>query len=231
MNSQQWWLFTGAANMDARNGEPEESELDRARQWELQINRELPPLPLQPWTEPGYSAAHYAKVGLLLGAFAGCTSLIVNVIGSVLWPALSDNVQHPLRLIQVYLTLPLGEYALTLSSGLLLALGCLLYLGTGMLYGMLFEWAISFVIPNAGLWVRLAACSVLAIAVWLLNFYGILIWLQPLLWQKSWVIDLIPWWVAAITHLVFGWTMALLYPLGTRALNRRSALQPEGNIA
>ena len=24
----------------------------------------------------------------------------------------------------------------------------------------------------------------------------------------------LPWWVAAATHLVFGWTIALLYPLG-----------------
>jgi hypothetical protein len=24
----------------------------------------------------------------------------------------------------------------------------------------------------------------------------------------------LPWWVAAATHLVFGWTIAVLYPLG-----------------
>jgi hypothetical protein len=33
----------------------------------------------------------------------------------------------------------------------------------------------------------------------------------------------LPWWVAAATHLVFGWTIALLYPLGvyTPYRNRR----------
>jgi hypothetical protein len=105
---------------------------------------------------------------------------------------------------------------LALNSGALLALGCLLYLGTGMLYGMLFELALSYFLPNAGVRGRLVACSILAILVWIVNFYGLLIWLQPLVLGGRWVVDLVPWWVAAATHLVFGWTMALVYPLGTK---------------
>jgi hypothetical protein len=173
-------------------------------------------LPASPpaWQEPGYKAFHYAKAGFWLGSLAGCTSLIVNVIGSVLWSAIPGESQHPLRIIQVYLTFPLGETALQLDSGVLLALGCLLFLATGMLYGMLFELVISFFLPRAGVRARLVACSLLALAVWMLNFYGLLIWLQPLLFGGSWIVDLVPWWVGAITHLVFGWTMALVYPLG-----------------
>ena len=148
-------------------------------------------------------------------ALAGCVSLLLNVIGSVLWPAISGTTQHPLRLIQVYMTFPLGESALELDSGMLLALGCLMYLATGMLYGMLFVVVLSYVIPNAGVWGRLAACSVLAIAVWGVNFYGLLAWLEPLLFGGSWIIDLVPWWVAALTHLAFGWTIALVYPLAS----------------
>src|SRR3990172_5722090 len=148
-------------NRDTKSEETQ-SLHDRARQWDEELTSILPPLPLRPWTDPGYSPARFVWAGLLLGSLAGCTSLIVNVIGSVLWPALSGEVQHPLRLIQVYLTFPLGESALTLDSGALLALGCLLYFGTGMLYGMLFELAISYIIPNAGVWARLVACSILA---------------------------------------------------------------------
>jgi hypothetical protein len=81
-----------------------------------------------------------------------------------------------------------------------------------MLYGMLFELVISYCLPNAGLWTRLATCSLFAIVVWLVNFYGLLIWLQPLLCGGRWIIDSIPWWVAMFTHLVFGWTVALIYP-------------------
>ena len=90
-----------------------------------------------------------------------------------------------------------------------------MYLATGMLYGMLFVVVLSYFLPNAGVGGRLAACSILAIAVWGLNFYGLLAWLQPLLLGGRWIIDLVPWWVAALTHLVFGWTIALVYPLAS----------------
>jgi hypothetical protein len=171
--------------------------------------------PPQIWREPAYDAVHHAKVGLLVGGVAGCTSLVLNVIGSVLWPAITGQGQHPLRLIQVYLTFPLGESALQLNSGALLALGCVLYLATGMLYGVLFTLAISYVLPRADLSVRLAACSILSLVVWVVNFYMLLSWLQPLLFGGRWIAELMPWWVAMITHLLFGWTVAALYPAGT----------------
>jgi hypothetical protein len=173
--------------------------------------------PPQLWEEPGYRASQYAKAGLWLGSLAGCTSLLVNVVGSVFWPAISGEAQHPLRLVQVYLTFPMGESALALDSGTALALGCLLYLATGMLYGVLFELAMSWFIPNAGSRARLLVCSIMALAVWIVNFYGILAWLQPLVFGGRWIIELIPWWVGALTHLVFGWTMAMLYPFGAYA--------------
>jgi hypothetical protein len=90
-------------------------------------------MPPQAWQDPGYNAFHYAKVGLLLGILGGCTSLVANVIGSIVWSAISGVSEHPLRLIQVYLTFPLGESALSLNGGIVLALGCVLYLVTGML--------------------------------------------------------------------------------------------------
>jgi hypothetical protein len=179
------------------------------------LDRELPdrmlPLPLGPWPETGYEVWPYVRSGALLGAIAGCTSLLANIIGSVLWPAISGHEQHPLRIIQVYLTFPLGEAALQLNSGILLAGGCLLYLVTGVLYGVLFEVLISYLLPHANAWARLMACTILAILVWAINFYAVLIWLQPLLFGGRWIIDLVPWWVTAATHLVFGWTIAILY--------------------
>jgi len=182
------------------------------RQWDDEL-ADANLMPPQVWQEPGYDPLHYAKVGLLLGSVAGCTSLVVNIIGSVLWPVISGGTQHPLRIIQVYLTFPFGESALQLGSGLLLALGCVLYLATGMMYGMLFVLAISYLVPHAGVWARLAACSILALFVWVVNFYLLLAWLQPLLFGERWIAELIPWWVGAGTHLVFGWTVAALYPV------------------
>jgi hypothetical protein len=54
----------------------------------------------------------------------------------------------------------------------------------------------------------------LALAVWVVNFYFILSWLQPVLIGGNWILELVPAWVAALTHLVFGWTTAIVYPLG-----------------
>ena len=207
--------------MDTQFNRDKELQLpDPSRQLAEDIAHMIPPAAIV--FNPGYHAARSIRAGLFLGGIAGCTSLLFNVIGSVLWPSISGQTQHPLRIIQVYLTFPMGETALQLDSGVLLALGCLLYLATGMLYGMLFEWALSYLIPNAGLLGRIVFCSILGLFIWGVNFYAILIWLQPLLFEHRWIIDLIPWWVAALTHLVFGWTMALVFPLGRPATENSS---------
>ena len=197
---------------------------NKSRDWEQKLTDTMPPVPLRPWKEPGYNAARQAVVGLMLGGIAGCTSLLFNVIGSVVWPVISGEPQHPLRLIQVYLTFPLGESALQLNSGAVLALGCVLYLGTGMLYGMLFQLVLSYFLPFAGVWARISTCGFLSVLVWAVNYFAVLLWLQPLLFGKSWIVDLIPNWVALMTHLVFGVTIAFLYPLGERRAQKHQSL-------
>jgi hypothetical protein len=140
--------------------------------------------------------------------FGAATSLLFNIVGSVLIR------QPPLRLIQVYLTFPLGEAGLRVDSGLALAVGCCLYLGTGMLLGIPFQLVLTWLGERAPVRTRFLAVSLLAVGVWLFNFYGVLSWLQPLLFGGDWIVGMIPWWVAALTHLVFGWTMLLVQPLG-----------------
>jgi hypothetical protein len=160
----------------------------------------------------GYYAAYYATTGFLLGMFGASTSLLFNVVGSLV--AFRDGGGHPLRLIQVYLTFPLGEQALHMEGGLALAVGCCLYLATGMLLGMMFQLFFTRYLPQASPVRRLAVATLLSLVVWIVNFYGVLSWLQPLLFGGRWIVDLIPPWVAAATHLVFGWTMAVVYPWG-----------------
>lgn len=181
-----------------------------------QLQRELAEEGLTAATESaGFYAAYYATTGFLLGAIGAGASLLANVLGSLAWPSLAGQPdQHPLRLIQVYLTFPLGARALEIDGGLTLAIGCCLYIGTGMVYGMLFQLAQARLVPGGRLGARLVLITVLALGVWLVNFYGILSWLQPLLFGDNWIVRLVPAWVAAATHLVFGWTMALVYPLG-----------------
>lgn len=179
-----------------------------------QLPDEMLPTPFHPWPEAGFRPLRRPQVGAILGGLAGCVSLLLNVIGSVAWPAIGGEVHHPLRLIQVFLTFPLGESALDLNSGALLALGCILYLATEMLYGMLLEFTISYLLPHAGAFARLLFFTVSALALWAVIFYGLISWLQPLLFHGRWILEWIPWWVAALTHLAFGVMMALIYPLG-----------------
>ena len=83
-----------------------------------------------------------------------------------------------------------------------------------MVLGMLFHLFLTRYTARASFVQRLAVVTALSLVVWIVNFYGILSWLQPLLFGGRWIVDMIPWWVAAGTHLVFGWTMVLVYPWG-----------------
>jgi hypothetical protein len=145
----------------------------------------------------------------MLGMFGAIVSLLLNVIGAALL-----NL-HPLQLIRVYLTFPLGQRALTsdFDTGVALAVGCCLYIATGMLLGIPFHLVFTR-FADRSLTQRAVWATVLATALWLINFYAILVWLQPLLFGGNWIVAEIPIWVAALTHLVFGWSMAVLYPLG-----------------
>lgn len=163
------------------------------------------------WQATNYYTAYYATTGFILGGVAATSSLLVNIVGALLFG------MQPLELIRVYLTFPMGAQALdfnAVDNGLTLAIGCCLYIATGMLYGMLFQIVLTRFAANASFASQFVLVSALALGVWLVNFYGVLSWLQPLLFGGQWIIEQIPWWVAAITHLVFGWTMLLIYPLG-----------------
>ncbi|REK10251.1 MAG: hypothetical protein DWQ37_16735 [Planctomycetota bacterium] len=189
-----------------------QKRLEELRAEVRQLEAELrSPARVGQWQASGYYTAYYATTGFFLGGVAAMSSLLVNVIGALMFG------KPPLELIRVYLTFPMGQQALdydAVDNGLILAIGCCLYIGTGMLYGILFQIVLTLFTANASWFTRFIVVSVLAVAVWLVNFYGILSWLQPLLFGGRWIVDQIPWWVAAITHLVFGWTMLLVYPLG-----------------
>ena len=188
-----------------REGKLEELQRMQARVAELESELEGPS---KRWQAKGYYTAYYATAGFVLGMFGAMTSLLFNVVGSALVE------QHPLRLIQVYLTFPLGERALELDGGVALTIGCCLYLGTGMLLGVPFYLLLTWFTSKSGLGMRLLVGSALALSMWGVHFYVLLNWLQPLLIGGNWIVEQIPVWVGAMTHLVFGWTIVLAYPLG-----------------
>jgi hypothetical protein len=185
----------------------------------------------QGWQPTSYYTAYYATAGFMLGNFGAMASLFFNVIGALI------AGKSPLELIRIYLTFPLGAQALELTrggpstyavgDGLILAIGCCLYLATGMILGIPVYLALTRFAAKGGIVMRLIVASIVSLAIWAINFYGILSWLQPLLIggdPGNWITNpaYLPWWVAAATHLVFGWTIALLYPLGEFTPYRRA---------
>lgn len=197
------------------NDDVKQRELAELRGRVERLERELETV-APPFRPTGFYTGYYATTGFLLGSLAAAVSLMFNVVGSALFG------RHPLEYIRTFLTFPLGEQALALETGtksfavgdgLILAIGCCLYLGTGMLLGIPFQLMFAK-LQRASLGQRFLAATALALTIWIVNFYGVLAWLQPALFGGNWIVERIPWWVAASTHLVFGWTMLLLAPLG-----------------
>ncbi|MDP1796289.1 MAG: hypothetical protein Q8K78_02350 [Planctomycetaceae bacterium] len=190
---------------------------ERVQRLEAELSASTSP---DQWPPTGFYWAYYATTGFLLGMFGAMASLMINVIGA---PIVGKS---PLELIRVYLTFPLGEQALRLASqqtdvyaigdGVMLAIGCCLYLATGMVLGVPFFAVLVRLTEGKSTGYRLGVATVLSLILWTINFYGILSWLQPALIGGNWITDpaILPTWVAAVTHLIFGWTLALLYPLG-----------------
>ncbi len=198
--------------------EDKQRELSQLSDRVLQLKAELATDDVAPFQPQGYYAAYYATTGFMLGIFGAMSSLLFNIVGSVLVG------QHPLELIRVYLTFPLGDRALQLDSGLALAIGCCLYLATGMLLGIPIYLALTKFGANGSFVKRVMIANLAAILIWVIMYYGVLSWLQPAVVSMSpenYIIHRIPPWVALLTHLIFGWTMVLVYPLGDFVAYRR----------
>ena len=201
--------------VDARKVQELEELRTRVRELETQVEAEKT---AGQWPPKGFYAEYYATTGFILGMFGAAMSLLVNVIGAPI------AKKSPLELIRIYLTFPLGEKALELASGVkdvfvigdgvILAIGCCLYLGTGMVLGIPFFVSLVWLTEGKSAIYRLFIATILAALLWAINFWGILAWLQPLLFGGNWITnpEYLPSWVALVTHLIFGWTLALLYP-------------------
>ncbi len=193
--------------MDSLQRQQKLDELNALKQRVAELERDIEKPPGH-WQAESFYTAYYATTGFMLGMFGAAASLLFNVIGS----AFVD--QHPLRLIQVYLTFPLGERALELDSGMTLVIGCCLYIATGMLLGVPFHLLLTWSTQTSQVSYRYLVATILAVSMWVVHFYVILSWLQPLLFQGNWIVEQIPWWIGLVTHLIYGWTMALVFPLG-----------------
>jgi hypothetical protein len=157
----------------------------------------------QSWPPAGYYLVWNLLLGLGLGAGAALVSLAANIASAPLFG------KRPLELIRVYLTFPMGDRALSADDGFVLFVGCALYLVTGGLYGIVFHLLMSTRFADSPPRTRFLVASAIGLGLWVANFYLVLSWLQPALLGDNWIVRLIPFWVGALTHLAFGWTMLL----------------------
>ena len=204
-----------SAKAKMNRDETKQQTLDELRRRVAELESELASAS-QPATwnrsDSEYYSTYLAWSGAVLGMFGAGASLLLNVIGSLIVG------QHPLRLIQVYLTFPLGQRALAddLDTGIVMAVGCCLYVLTGMVLAIPLHMLLAKFVPNGTLTQRLVFATVAGLVLWAVNFYLLLTWLQPALFGGNWITDpnLIPPWIGAGTHLVFAWVVAALYPWG-----------------
>ncbi|MCA9050290.1 MAG: hypothetical protein KDA89_16255, partial [Planctomycetaceae bacterium] len=179
---------------DANDQQSKQQQLAALKSQVAALEADLAASPeLDQWNHDQFYGTYYGTVGFVYGGIAAMVSLLLNVVCAPI------AGKDPLEIIRVYLTFPLGQRALELatesgnqhvvSDGMILALGCCLYIGTGMVLGVLFHWVICRFALTKSVAVRLMWGTGLAVVVWLVNFYGILSWLQPALFKGNWITD------------------------------------------
>jgi hypothetical protein len=179
---------------------------DRLVREHLEAIRELESRPVEDSPTPGWPPDRYyllwhVLVGLTLGGIGALVSFAANALGAPLFGV------HPLQLIRVYLTFPMGARALEADQGLILTVGATLYHVTGGLFGIAFHLMMTLFLDQASWAKRFVVATAFGIGLWIFNFYLVLSWLQPLLLGGNWIVRSIPPWVGALTHVTFAWTM------------------------
>jgi hypothetical protein len=177
------------------------------RQWQMSGSKAAPHdlgkktevIPAQVRKAGGVSTFTVGSVAGFLGAI---TSLICNIAGALVLGV------EPLRLLRIYATILEGRRALDILRDDFFIAAFALHIVTGILFGTIF--ALGAHKFCAGLQRYILAGAGYGIAIWLVNFYGILSWLQPLLHGSAFILTEIPIAVAVLTHVSYGLTVALV---------------------
>lgn len=159
------------------------------------------------WPPKGFYLTYYVVAGMLIGILGSVTSFLCNVLGSLVLK------QDPLLFLRVYGTVFLGEKALVTDDLNFFMLVAVVHFSVGAAAGAVFHVLVNFYAPDrAGLQVGLGLLY--GLLMWIVNFYVVIAWLQRDVFGQAYVLHLMPAWVAAVTHMVYGLTLGLLQPLG-----------------
>jgi hypothetical protein len=184
-----------------------ETRLAAHRQAIRELEAELRAAPPIVWPPPGFYLTFYVVSGLVIGVLGSLTSFAFHVVGSLMVN------QDPLRFLRVYGTVFLGAKALTTDQLDFFMLVAVVHFSIGAAGGAVFHVLVNRYVPDRPA-LQIALGALYGLAMWVVNFYGILIWLQPRLVGQAYVLELMPAWVAALTHVIYGVTLGVLQPLG-----------------
>jgi len=146
-------------------------------------------------------------MGSAVGVYAAWFSLALNVLGSL------SVGQEPLKLLRVYATFFMGAEALgqAANQGVTLFLALVLHSGTGAVVGMPLYLVYHRRFGHHETTMRAINGVWLGIVMWVVNYYLLLSWFQPMVLRwvaydgeiQPYIIRNIPFWVAALTHIAF----------------------------
>jgi hypothetical protein len=184
-----------------------EARLAAHRQAIRELESELRSTSAIAWPPRGFYLTFYVVSGLILGILGSLTSFIFHVVGSLMVN------QDPLRFLRVYGTVFLGAKALTTDELDFFMLVAVVHFSIGAAGGAVFHVLVNRWVPDRPM-MQIVLGAAYGLFMWVVNFYGILIWLQPRLVGEPYVLELMPAWVAALTHVIYGLTLGVLQPLG-----------------
>jgi len=151
-----------------------------------------------------WRSLYFATVGAFAGFLAALTVLAADVVSA---RALG---YAPFMLLRYYATLHEGSAALLMSDWTFFLSAFFMHLAVGSILGAVFVVMVSGRELFEDLSHYLGVGALFGLAVWLVNFYLLFSWIQPLMNGRSYILENIPWWIAAGTHALFGTTVALV---------------------
>lgn len=193
-------------------------EIERHRAALVSLESQLTEPATAHWPPIGFYLTFYIVAGTTIGILGSLASFIFHVVGSLMVN------QDPLKFLRVYGTVFLGARALTTEDLNFFMLVAVVHFSIGAIAGAVFHVLVNRFVPNrTGLQIGLGVLY--GLVMWIVNFYLVLSWLQPRLVGEAYVLQLMPAWIAALTHVIYGLTLGLLQPLG-RFVPYRPATQP-----
>jgi len=160
------------------------------------------------WFPQGFYGAYYVLSGLVLGVIAAWAALLLNAIGAPLFG------ESSFELLRTYSTILGGESSATSSDAVAVMFALGVHTFTGAVCGAPIHVVYSRYFMGQSLGKRIAVGVALGIVMWLVNFYGVLSWLQPMLHEESssYIVEHIPVWVAILNHVLFTTLLLLMQP-------------------